>query len=268
MRLLLVSLHEKRRTELATALGEHDWTVRVAPAYTPAITMLAEPPVPEVVLFDVMSPRPHDVDRTTPAAFHHHLRQVVGRRCMGVVYLVAPPWPHGTLGPRASALGPALPKPPDITTLHQRLLQAAIPARAYLADGIILNTATGLLQNGRDAVRLTRTEQRLLHHLSTEANNIVTTADLIHSVWGYHPTMADSGLVRTHMANLRKKLRAVGWAEALVTLRNRGYVLLGRVTLRHEPDLGPPPVAACPSFDFAECLVAELERLADTTLKG
>ncbi len=58
---------------------------------------------------------------------------------------------------------------------------------------------------GEDEVRLTPTEFSIVAHLCTQAGRLVTYRQMAAHLWG--PTVeADSGLLRVHMANIRRKL--------------------------------------------------------------
>jgi DNA-binding CsgD family transcriptional regulator len=78
--------------------------------------------------------------------------------------------------------------------------------------------------NGRQ-VLLTRTEFRLLQLLNDSRPADVPFADVLKSVWGYAEGEATTELVRSHLRNLRRKLRGIGLQDALHSRRGRGYVL-------------------------------------------
>ena len=78
--------------------------------------------------------------------------------------------------------------------------------------------------NGRQ-VLLTRTEFRLLQLLNDARPADVPFADVLKSVWGYSAAEATTELVRSHLRNLRLKLREIGLEDVLHSRRGRGYAL-------------------------------------------
>ena len=77
------------------------------------------------------------------------------------------------------------------------------------------------------SVQLTPTEFRLMHYLAQRRGSIVPTEELLEKVWEFFPGTGSSELVRSHVRNLRSKLRAVtGGADLVQTVPRRGYRLL------------------------------------------
>jgi two-component system OmpR family response regulator len=76
-------------------------------------------------------------------------------------------------------------------------------------------------------VQLTPTEFRLMSYLVRKRGSIVSTEELLEKVWEFFPGTGSSELVRSHMRNLRNKLRIViGEAGLVQTVPRRGYRLL------------------------------------------
>jgi two-component system, OmpR family, KDP operon response regulator KdpE len=78
-----------------------------------------------------------------------------------------------------------------------------------VADGLELDLARRVVRVGGDEVHLTPTEFDLLRLLATNRGRLMTHRDLLMSVWG--PGYAeDTQVLRSHMANLRRKIEPPG----------------------------------------------------------
>lgn len=76
-------------------------------------------------------------------------------------------------------------------------------------------------------VQLTPTEFRLMSYLVRKRGSIVSAEELLENVWEFFPGTGSSELVRSHVRNLRNKLRIVtGEAGLVQTVPRRGYRLL------------------------------------------
>jgi DNA-binding response OmpR family regulator len=72
-------------------------------------------------------------------------------------------------------------------------------------------------------VPLAPREYRLLHHLIDHANQILTPAYILHTVWGYQDG-ADSNLVPVYIRRLRLKLEPdPRKPRHIITVRRQGY---------------------------------------------
>jgi two-component system KDP operon response regulator KdpE len=72
-------------------------------------------------------------------------------------------------------------------------------------------------------LHLTRIEYRLLTHLASQPNRVITHQQLLKTVWGPGHA-ADTHYVRVHMANLRKKVEAdASMPRHIVTEAGIGY---------------------------------------------
>ncbi len=77
------------------------------------------------------------------------------------------------------------------------------------------------------SVQLTPTEFRLMHYLAQRRGTIVSAEELLEKVWEFYPGTGSSELVRSHVRNLRGKLRdATGGSGLLQTVPRRGYRLV------------------------------------------
>ena len=80
------------------------------------------------------------------------------------------------------------------------------------------------------AVRLTPTEFRLLRYLFERAGEYVPVPQLLTDVWGYPPGMGGGEVVRTHVANVRRKLRTAGAdTTSIRSLPYEGYAVAPEV---------------------------------------
>ncbi len=66
-----------------------------------------------------------------------------------------------------------------------------------------------------------------MYYLMQRRGSIVSAEELLEKVWEFFPGTGSSELVRSHMRNLRNKLRIVtGGADLVQTVPRRGYRLL------------------------------------------
>lgn len=119
------------------------------------------------------------------------------------------PFDFGELGARVRAL---LRRPRDVRAPQITLGSLVIdtPARRVLLDGSV--------------VPLTTREFALLHHLGSQADNVVSRTELIESLWDSNYD-GMSNVVDVHIRNLRRKLDRPGRPLPLETVRGAGYRL-------------------------------------------
>ena len=87
---------------------------------------------------------------------------------------------------------------------------------------VALDTAAHqLLFESGGAVALTPTEYRLLHYLMERPGELVSPDELLERAWGYPKDTGGAEVVRAHVSNVRRKLRAIGCDPQLV--RNVPY---------------------------------------------
>jgi DNA-binding response OmpR family regulator len=73
---------------------------------------------------------------------------------------------------------------------------------------------------------LTPVEYKLLRHLIENAGRVFSSQQLLNLVWGYPPGCGNTGLVRTHIKNLRTKLEASAEIPSVIqTVPRHGYTL-------------------------------------------
>jgi two-component system, OmpR family, response regulator AdeR len=96
----------------------------------------------------------------------------------------------------------------------------ALPLRVGTLE---LDPLRASVQVGEQALRLTATEFRLLHHLALSPGRIFNRAELLEAA--LPESEALERVIDVHLRNLRKKLEAVGASEMLQTVRGMGYRL-------------------------------------------
>ncbi len=73
---------------------------------------------------------------------------------------------------------------------------------------------------------MTSTEFRLMEYLAQRQGVIASSEELLEKVWEFHPGTGSSELVRSHVKNLRAKVRiAAPGRELIQTVPRRGYRL-------------------------------------------
>jgi len=72
--------------------------------------------------------------------------------------------------------------------------------------GITLDLSTHLVQVGEERTELTPIEFDLLYFMMTHPQEVFTSRQLLQMVWNYPDEIADPGLVRWHIKNLRSKI--------------------------------------------------------------
>ncbi len=87
-------------------------------------------------------------------------------------------------------------------------------------DDLVLDSSAGTVLRAGRPIELTATERRLLEHLATHRNRVLSKLQLLTAVWGYQDF--DPNLVEVHISALRRKL---GEPRLLHTVRGMGYVL-------------------------------------------
>jgi len=120
-------------------------------------------------------------------------------------------------------------RPADLEDALQPLLGAtSSPApRTLSAAGLSLDRGLFTLAGESGSITLTPTEFRLLEYLMERPGVVVSVDELLEKVWGFFPRTGSRDIVRTHMRNLRTKIRRTTAGRELVrTLPRRGYRFL------------------------------------------
>jgi two-component system, OmpR family, alkaline phosphatase synthesis response regulator PhoP len=79
---------------------------------------------------------------------------------------------------------------------------------------------------GGHTLQLTPTEYRLLLHLASHPDDVLSRRALAAVLWGY----ADDGtdhMIDVHIGRLRRKIRDTGGESIIVTVHGAGYMLCG-----------------------------------------
>jgi two-component system alkaline phosphatase synthesis response regulator PhoP len=84
------------------------------------------------------------------------------------------------------------------------------------------------VRKGGEAIELTPTEFRLLHHLAAQAELPVTRATLIETIWGYDSDIGGERTVDVHIRHLRTKIEYdPANPQHILTVRGVGYRVQG-----------------------------------------
>lgn len=180
----------------------------------------------DLVLFDVAVPD------MSADEFCRWFRAEPGRARVPVLFLLPESalWVEGTL---PSAYRPGvdgrLGKPFTVSELAEQvggLLAATDAERVLRAGRLALDLGLHELSCGGVGEKLTPIEFRPVQYLMERAGSTVPTEELLQNVWGYHPGTGSSEVVRSHVANLRRKIvRLGGRADLLAVVPRQGYRL-------------------------------------------
>jgi len=89
---------------------------------------------------------------------------------------------------------------------------------------LILNPNNQTVEINKNDFTLTFTEYNILKLLLTNKNKIFSKANLYESVWG-EEYFGDDNLIKTHMSNLRSKLKKISNEDYIETVYSLGYRL-------------------------------------------
>jgi DNA-binding response OmpR family regulator len=102
-----------------------------------------------------------------------------------------------------------------------------------------LDLATRVVQLGEEPLDLTAREFDLLAHFARHPGWVYSRQDLLEQVWGYD--YGDPQVVTVHIANLRKKVKAVTPDHQLIeTVQGIGYRLVAPPAPESPPDMAVP----------------------------
>lgn len=116
----------------------------------------------------------------------------------------------------------------DLRRAVEKTLDAAEQTpEALIIGDMTLDRSSHELRGDGVSVQLTPTEFRLMSYLTQRRGSIVSAEELLEKVWEFFPGTGSSELVRSHVRNLRSKLRvATGGTELVQTVPRRGYRLI------------------------------------------
>lgn len=104
---------------------------------------------------------------------------------------------------------------------HQQQTPAGEPQIAF--GDVHIDLVRRVVERGGEVLRLTPIEYKLLTHLASQPDRVITHAQLLKAVWG-PGHQEDMHYVRVHMANLRKKIEVTpSMPRHLVTETGVGY---------------------------------------------
>lgn len=110
---------------------------------------------------------------------------------------------------------------------HQQQTPGGAPLITF--GDIRIDLVRRVVERAGDALHLTPIEYKLLTHLASQPDRVITHAQLLKAVWG-PGHLEDSHYVRVHMANLRKKIEAQpSMPRHLVTETGIGYRFIGEL---------------------------------------
>lgn len=150
-----------------------------------------------------------------------------------VVFLAAPSvqWLPGSV-PLRPGLDEMVVRPysgRDVLQAVERALAASHRSRSnvVLIGDLQLDRTSHEIRGGGVQVQLTPTEFRLMEFLAQRQGSITSAEELLEKVWEFFPGTGSSELVRSHIRNLRAKLRiAVPDRDLIQTVPRRGYRLV------------------------------------------
>ena len=79
-----------------------------------------------------------------------------------------------------------------------------------------------LIQPDEEDIKLTEKEAKILHYLLRRRGDVVSRADLLQHVWGYHKA-ANTHTVETHIYRLRKKMGVCKKSNDVLVTETNGY---------------------------------------------
>jgi two-component system KDP operon response regulator KdpE len=93
---------------------------------------------------------------------------------------------------------------------------------SIVVDGLEIDLAAHEVRRDGEAIHLTKTEFELLHVLATNRGRLMTHRALLTEIWGPQ-YVDDTQALRTHIANLRRKIEPAGAPRYIVTDPGVGY---------------------------------------------
>jgi two-component system KDP operon response regulator KdpE len=112
-----------------------------------------------------------------------------------------------------------------VARLEAHLRRATTPDEPVIVSGgVAVDLAAQVVRRDGREIRLTRTEHKLLSALVRGGGRLLTHDALLRQAWGAAHA-EDRQTLRTHMANLRRKLAAPSSSGAIRTYPGVGYLL-------------------------------------------
>jgi two-component system, OmpR family, KDP operon response regulator KdpE len=107
-----------------------------------------------------------------------------------------------------------------------RRVQSGGEGSRITVDGLEVDFAARTVRRAGDEIRLTPIEYKLLATLVRNRGRLMTHRSLLTEVWGPQYTL-DTQVLRTHIANLRRKIAPEGAPQLIRTESGVGYRFLG-----------------------------------------
>ncbi len=215
----VVSREPRMRTRVTEYLRERGYDTATAENYDAAMeTLLTLSPTAMVV--DVQGV-PRGESGSAFSTFNQWLASNFHDGAINMVYLLR----KGTRRPNFRLDGTVIKKPFPIEALGEALRERlGHPRRDGHGAGIDLDLTTNTLRGPGCEEHLTNIEATLLAYLMQHEGETLHPRDLLVDVWQYHNSAGASTLVRAHVSNLRRKLRAATGSSAYIqTIRGKGY---------------------------------------------
>jgi two-component system, OmpR family, response regulator len=207
------------RSVLLRALGDEGFDVRTVPGGRLAVREFSESP-PDLLVLDIGLP---DADgRDVCQALRAHGVDAP------VIFLTA----RGDLSDRLAGFHAGgddyLTKPFALAELvmrvHALLKRGAPDPEAPAPEGLRLDPALHGVRRGERSEPLTPTEFRVLAALAARRGLVVRRHELVSAAWPYG-ALVHANTLDAYIGRLRRKLKAIGADEEIVTARGVGYSL-------------------------------------------
>jgi DNA-binding response OmpR family regulator len=106
----------------------------------------------------------------------------------------------------------------------QAVLKRSYSASAPVYHDVEVNLEKGVLTRGNKEEVLTKNEMIIFHELLDHLGEIVSRDTLMTSLWNQKEYISDNALT-VNISRLRKKLKDLGFEDAITTRKGMGYVL-------------------------------------------
>ena len=220
---LLVSGDGAVRHMASRYLGGRGYDVLAAASATEACRSLINLTV-DAVIFDTA------VGDMSAEDFCHWLRRDPHSGDVPTLFLVPASfrWLPGSV-PLREGRDALASKPLDFSEIEQALMRllgdhTAEASETLTLAGLHLHRNSFTLSAEDGPVTLTPIEFRLLEYLMQRPGRVIAAEELLEKVWDFFAGTGSHDLVRSHMRNLRAKIRRVcGMREVIRTFPRRGY---------------------------------------------
>ena len=215
--ILVVEDEPTLATAIAQRITAEGWSARVASDGASAV-QAAKQLRPDLVIMDIMLPVMDGLEAT---------KRIVADRPVPVLILTARDAEADKVIGLGAGADDYMTKPfsPAELMAHLRALtrrQGEVLFEAVTSGDVSLNLESHDLTCGDQSIHLSYKEFSLARVLMANAGAAVSKATLIEKVWGLEAA-ADENNVEAYVSFLRKKLKFLGSASRIETLRGAGY---------------------------------------------